>query len=130
MEGTKSLNSLFFVWWYTEVSGELSLFAKHFFVYLSDLFSVKICLRTLFAPWRRDSGGYEGLTIQQRFQVLILNLTSRLVGAIIKIFTVVTFLVVFIFCLALFFVIFIVWFMFPLILVGLTVWGIKTILLG
>ena len=130
MEGTKSLNSLFFVWWYTEVFGELSVFTKHFFAYLSDLFSVKISLRTLFSPWRRDAVSYEGLTIQDRFQVLILNITSRFVGAIVKIFTIATFVVVFIFCVVLFSVIYIVWFLFPLVLIGLAVWGIKIILLG
>lgn len=130
MEGTKNLNSLFFVWWYTEVFGELTLFSKHFFAYVADLFSVKICLKTLLAPWRRDSVSYEGLTIQDRFQVLILNITSRFVGAVVKIFTLATFVVVFFFCLALFLVVFIVWLFFPLILIGMAVWGIKIILLG
>ena len=130
MEGTKSLNSLFFVWWYTEVFGELFVFIKHFFAYLFDLFSIRICLRTLFAPWRRDTVSYEGLTIQDRFQVLILNVTSRFVGAIIKIFTIATCGVVFVFCLIMFFAVFITWFLFPLILIGLAVWGITIIILG
>jgi len=130
MEGTKNLNSLFFVWWYTEVFGELSSFVKHFFVYLTDLFSVKICLRTLFSPWRRDNISYEGLTIQEKLQVLILNITSRFVGLIIKIFTLATFAVVFIFCILLFIVVFLVWLLFPLILIGLAAWGIEIILLG
>lgn len=130
MEGTKNLNSLFFVWWYTEVFGELSRFVKHFFVYLADLFSVKICLKTLFSPWRRDNISYEGLTIQEKFQVLVLNITSRFVGLIIKIFTLATFVVVFIFCVGLFAAAFLVWFLFPVILIGLAVWGIEILLLG
>ena len=84
----------------------------------------------MFAPWRRDVISYEGLTIQDRFQVLVLNITSRFVGAIIKIFTIITFVIVFLFCLSLFFVAFLVWLLFPLILVGLAVYGIKIILLG
>lgn len=130
MEGTKSLNSLFFVWWYTEVFGEIFVFIKHFFAYITDLFSVKICLHTLFSPWRRDAISYEGLTIQDRFQVLILNITSRFVGAVIKIFTMATFVVVFIFCVVLFIFVFISYLLFPLILIGFAVWGIKIILLG
>lgn len=130
MEGTKNLNSLFFVWWYTEVFGELSSFVKHFFVYLADLFSVKICLKTLFSPWRRDNISYEGLTIQEKFQVMILNVTSRFVGLIIKIFTLATFVVVFLVCTIFFLVIVAGWFLFPFILIGLAVWGIKIFLLG
>lgn len=130
MEGTKNLNSLFFVWWYTEVFGELSLFVKHFFVYLADLFSVKICLKTMFSPWRRDAVSYEGLTIQEKFQVLILNITSRFVGLMVKIFTLITFLVVFVFSFFLFLGIILCWFLFPLILIFMAVWGIKVFLLG
>ena len=130
MEGTKTLNSLYFVWWYTEVFGGFYVFTKHFFAYIADLFSVKICLKTLLSPWRRDGIGYEGLTIQERFQVLILNITSRLVGAVIKIFTLATFVVVFIFCVGLFLVGFVIWFLFPIILIGFSVWGIKILLIG
>jgi len=130
MEGTKNLNSLFFVWWYTEVFGELTGFIRHFFAYLADLFSVKICLKTLFAPWRRDSISYEGLTIQEKFQVMVLNITSRFVGFVIKVFTLATFLVVYLFCTVLFAIIIVGWFLFPLILVGLAAWGIEILILG
>ena len=130
MEGTKNLNSLFFKWWYTEVFGELSIFAKHFFAYIADLFSVKISLRTLFAPWRRDNISYEGLTIQEKFQVLVLNITSRFVGFMVKVFTLTTFVIVFSFCLIFVFLVFMVWFLFPFLLIGLAVWGIKIMIIG
>ena len=130
MDGTKSLNSLFFVWWYTEVFRSFSDFTKHFFAYIADLFSVKICLTTLFAPWRRDRISYEGLSIQDRFQVWILNLTSRFIGAIVKLFTLATYLIVLAACFCFFIVTFIIWFLFPLILIGLAVFGIKIIFLG
>lgn len=130
MEGTKNLNSLLFVWWYTEVFRNFSDFTRHFFMYITDLFSVKACFKTLLSPWKRDAVSYEGLTIQERFQVLILNITSRFVGAIIKIFTLVTYLIVFVCCTLFFLCVFAVYLFFPLFLIGLAAWGIKTIFLG
>ncbi len=130
MEGTNNINSLFFIWWYTEVFHNLIKYTSHFFAYLADLFSVKICLKTLLAPWKRDAIGYDGLSVQEKLQVLALNLTSRIVGAIVKIFTVTTFLVVFGCCLIFFTTVFIIWFFYPLCLIGLFVWGIKVILIG
>ena len=130
VEGTKNLNSLFFVWWYTEVFRNFSDFTKHFFMYIIDLFSVKACFKTFLSPWKRDALSYEGLTIQERFQVLILNITSRLVGAVIKLFTLATYLIVFVCCTLFFLCVFAVYIFFPLFLIGLAVWGIKTIFLG
>lgn len=129
MEGKKNLNSLFFVWWYTEVFRNFSDFTKHFFIYITDLFSVRACFKTLLYPWKRDTISYEGLTIQERFSVLILNITSRFVGAVIKLFTLVTYLIVFLCCFFFFLSVFAIYLFFPLILIGLAVWGIKIILL-
>lgn len=58
------------------------------YVFSFDLFSVKICIKTLFAPWKRDAISYEGLSLQQKFQVWSLNLASRFIGLIIKSMTV------------------------------------------
>jgi len=130
VEGSKNLNSLFFIWWYTEVFRNLFAFSKHFFAYLADLFSAGRCIATFFSPWKRDAYGYEGLTIQQRFQVLVLNLTSRCVGAFIKLFTLITFCIVTVVCFLFFVGLFLCWALYPLILIGLAVWGIKILLIN
>lgn len=129
MEGTRNLNSLFFVWWYGEVFHNFLAFSKHFLIYITDLFSVRICILTIFSPWKRDSISYENLTIQERGQVLVLNLTSRFVGAIIKLFTLATFCVVALVCIAVLAAIFLLWLIFPLVLILLCVWGIKLLLI-
>lgn len=128
MEGKANLKAIFFVWWYGEAYASVFAFIKYFFIYLSDLFSVKICLKTLFYPWKRDLTSYAGLTIQQRVEVLIMNLVSRLVGAIIKIFTLVTFLITTIVWFVVSVLVLIVWFTYPLFLVALIAYGIRLIL--
>jgi hypothetical protein len=124
---TKKTTSIFFVWWYSEAYAGFFVFLEHFFAYITDLFSAKICLKTLFAPWKRDKISYEGLSLQQQFQVWILNLTSRFVGAIIKIFTLFTYLVVLAICTAIGAAIAIIWLLYPLIIVALIYFGIKLI---
>ena len=85
MEGSTSLTILYFNWWYAEGYGRLFKYIKSFYIYLTDLFSVRISIRTLFAPWKRDKISYEGLTLQQKFQVWSLNMASRFIGLIIKV---------------------------------------------
>lgn len=92
MEGN-SLILLYFKWWYTEGYGRLFRYLKAVYIYLTDLFSVKISLKTLFAPWKRDVISYEGLTLQQRFSVWTLNLASRFIGFLVKIFTLLTYII-------------------------------------
>lgn len=128
MEGsTKNSKSMLVVWWYSEAYAGFFAFLKHFFIYLTDLFSVIICLKTLFAPWKRDKINSEGLSLQQQFQVLILNLTSRMVGAIIKLFTLITYLVVLSISTAIGATIAIIWLLYPLVVIVLIFFGIKLI---
>lgn len=85
MEG--SLNLLFISWWYGEAITRFWLYLVRIFIYLHDLFSVDVCLRTLFSVWRRDFVYYDGLTLQEKIQAWSLNSASRLVGFIVKVFT-------------------------------------------
>jgi len=130
MEGKSNLSFTFVSWWYGEQLHRLLIFSKQFYIYLADLFSVKICLRTLFAPWKRDSAGYEGLSLQERFQVAIMNLSSRIVGALVKIFTLFTFLLIFCICFILSVISFLLWVLYPLILIAFVVYGIKLLMIG
>lgn len=125
MEGTETYNSMFLVWWYVEVRRRIFLFAKQFLYYLTDLFSVRICLATLFAPWKRDKVSYAGLSLQGKLQVSIWNLVSRLVGAVVKTFTLAAYLIVIAAYLVFGLVMFFVWLLFPLILIGVIVYGIS-----
>ena len=84
MEGGINLPFLFFHWWYSLAYRRILKYIRAFFIFVTDLFSVKISLKTLFAPWKRDIISYEGLTLQQKFQVWTLNLAARFVGFIIK----------------------------------------------
>ncbi len=128
MEGKVSSKTSFFGWWYGEALDHLLSFVGHFYVYLFDLFSVKICLQTLFAPWKRDEIGYQNMSLQQQFSVWALNMTSRFVGFWVKFFTIMTCLI-----LELIFSIFsmlllVFWLCYPAVLLVLLYVGFKLIL--
>ncbi len=84
--------SAFFTWYYLAIPGRILNYLKYWFLHLADLFSVRLCFRTFFAPWKRDVISTRGLPLKVRFQVWGMNLISRLVGAFIKLFTILTFL--------------------------------------
>lgn len=116
----------FLSWWYGEEFARLFAYFGKFFVYLYDLFSVEICLKTLFSVWRRDIIDYRNLGIREIFQAWTLNTASRLVGFVVKAFTILGYLIVttvFI-AAALFSTVF--WLAFPAVIVGLIFYGIKT----
>lgn len=91
MEGTTSLPVLYFSWWYRYAYSRLFKYLRALFVVDFDMFSVRTCLATLISPWKRDFISYEGLTLQQKFQVWTLNIASRFTGFIIKTFTLIAY---------------------------------------
>lgn len=125
MEGKNNLATMFFVWWYKDAFVHLFAWIKKVYLYLADLFSVKICFFTLFAPWKRDQISYEGLSLKQMFEVLTLNLSSRIIGAIIKLLTILTYLITTLLFIPVSFALVICWMLYPLIIIGLLVLGFR-----
>lgn len=124
MEGSNSLPILFLNWWYGFAYRRLFKYIRAVFIYIFDLFSVKLSLLTLFAPWKRDSISYEGLSLQQKFEVWTLNIASRFVGFFIKTINLIIYL--FMTCIAaissLIFVV--VWPLYPILIIYLIYIGI------
>jgi len=127
-EGTSNLILLFFSWWYGYLPHRLYLALKAAILTITDLFSVRLLFKTLFAPWKRDIISYEGLTLQQKFQVLMLNLSSRFIGFIVKIFVLAAFIIIFSLTTAIFIATFLLWLAFPIVVIGLLILGITNII--
>ena len=128
MEGTNIFERSVIAWWYGEAFKRMLVFWGRFLVYLTDLFSAKACLATFFYPWKRDLLSYQNLSIQQKFEVLVLNITSRFVGAMIKLFTLLTFCLVFLAGLILVVFFIVIWLFYPLFLAAIFYLGFKIIL--
>ena len=122
-EGTANLTLLFFSWWYKYLPYRLFSACKALLITLTDLFSVKMILPTLFAPWKRDILSYEGLTLQQKFQVMMLNLASRIIGFLVKVSVFCGYLLMISISLAVILITFALWLAFPLAIIGLIIFG-------
>jgi len=95
-----------------------------------DYFSIPILLKTLFAPWKRDILSTQNLSLNEKFRIWIFNLLSRLIGAVIRLFTIFfgLFLTLFLFIFG--FAVVIIWILLPfLILIGF-IYGIILIFQG
>lgn len=125
MEGAVSLPVLFFSWWYSIAYRRVFRYVRAIYIHTYDLFSVKIIFVTLFAPWKRDQISYEGLSLQQKFEVWTLNLASRFVGFAIKIITLSIFIGFVILETALSIVFIIAWPFYPLVLALLIYFGVR-----
>ena len=128
MEGNNNLLLLFFSWWYGEAYNRLFKYIRAVYVYLTDLFSVKICLKTLFSVWKRDFTSYDGLSLKERFQVWTMNLASRFIGLIIKSITLFSFLIAIIIATALSLLMIVLWPVYPAVIVYIIFLGIKAVL--
>lgn len=109
------------VWHFYDRPKSILLAARNFLVFNLKFFSIGLLFKTLFSHWRRYKESYgRGLDVKRYFSVLVGNLTSRILGAVVR--TAVIFIGLlaefFIFLVAIF--VFLVWLFLPiLLLVGL-----------
>jgi len=122
MSDTYERDSLFIAyvkWHYTQGLRELFGVAGNFLWFVSNFFSFKLLLRTLFAPWKRLSETYGGgLDLGAFASSLIINALMRAVGFCTKTVVILIGLVSYILVLVFSFFIFIIWILAPVILIG------------
>lgn len=128
MEGSINLGVIFINWYYGEAFRRVWKYILAFQTLNFDVFSVRVLLKTLFSPWKRDIISYEGLTIQQRFQVWTLNLSSRLIGFMVKSMVLLVYLFSELITLAVSAIALVVWPLLPILAIYSIFFGFKLIL--
>jgi hypothetical protein len=119
-----STPALFFVWWYIEAPPRNWQIVKAFILRCLDTFSVPILIKTIFAPWKRDVISTENLSLNEKFQVMLMNLVSRFIGAVIRSITILIGLISAALVAILGVTFWIIWFFMPLIIVLVGFYGI------
>jgi hypothetical protein len=114
---------VFLFWWYSDATVALWVYQKRFFLYLADLYSVRICFATLFDVWRRDGINTDNMSIQEKMNVAMLNFASRFVGFTIKTFCLLAYLSSLIFVFIATILVWLFWFSFPILAVISIVYG-------
>lgn len=101
---------LFLKWWYGAGWAWLFNEYKHKLISISRNFSIPILLKTLFSPWKQLT---TQATLRNFFQAIVDNTVSRLIGFIIRIFVLVTALLIIILISLAFALIMIAWAFIP-----------------
>lgn len=111
-----------FQWWYGAGWKGVLTSNRRRLAGLSDMFSTKILLRTLFSPWRRIMT-VPGASIDAHARAFVDNLVSRLIGFTIRSFVLFAGFLALLFLLLAAFVEAIIWPLIPIAGPVLIVWG-------
>ena len=105
----------FFSWWYgAGWAGQLADIASNI-SHLNDYFSIPNLLKTIFKPFRQISSNESGRSLQDKFEVFLDKLFSRLMGAFVRLLMIITGLVAIIISALFGLARLIIWPLFPLI---------------
>lgn len=117
---------LFLKWWYLEVPVKIFKLLKALANFILDFFSFSILLRTLWYPWKRIYFIKTG-TLQDRIRAFQLNLISRLVGAVVRVFFIFVALFNEILLILLVPVVYLLWLILPILPILSLIYGLKII---
>lgn len=119
-----SLPILYLSWHYTVGLGDLFRLWKNFVWFFVHYFSIFGLLRTLFSPWKRLREDYGNITdVENIAASLVTNVLMRIVGAVVRIVTILAGLVVILASVASGVLIFVFWFFAPFIAAVLVING-------
>ena len=74
----------FFLWWLKAIPQDIIYITKRTIQKIYIYFSMDLLARTIFLPWKRDEINTSNLSLDLKFRVWMMNLVSRLVGAVVR----------------------------------------------
>jgi hypothetical protein len=111
-----------FSWWYHAGWAGVLVANRRRLSGLSDMFSITILLRTLFAPWKRIIT-YPGAGLDARIKAFGDNLVSRMVGFTVRFFVLLAAGISFTIAIAAAGIEIICWPLLPIAGIGFIIWG-------
>ncbi|HDZ54678.1 MAG TPA: hypothetical protein ENI19_02590 [Candidatus Nealsonbacteria bacterium] len=115
---------LWFFWYFFEIPKEILKGWRNFLLFNLNYFSIPLLLKTLFSHWKRYYWiRGRGFTIGEYFNVLLSNLMSRFLGALIRIALIIVGLILELFIIIGGFIIFLGWILLPVLLISGLVLG-------
>ena len=112
---TRNIISLWFSWYLYEMPKEILQGWRNFLLFGLNFFSIPLLLKTLFSPWKRYSWKRQrGFDIGEYFSILVSNLMSRILGAIVRIVFIFLGLIFEVIIFSLGLIIFVGWFIMPI----------------
>jgi hypothetical protein len=79
----------FFIWWFDYAPSLIVYVGEKSVAKIFSFFSIDLLAKTLFLPWKRDEIDTSNMALDDKLRVMVMNLISRLVGAIIRFVTII-----------------------------------------
>ncbi len=117
-------------WWYAQEPIYLWRAVNVVSGKIIQAFSVPVLLRTLFDPWKRDIQRVENASLDVRYHIWVENMLSRLVGFVVRIFTILTGIMFSTFVFIFLTIVLLVWLLAPILILFLFLNGINVIING
>lgn len=109
----------YIVWQFLESPKNVLAGWKNFLKFGLNYFSLPLLFKTLFSPWRRYSWSYgRGFDIKRYLEVFFSNLISRILGAIVRIFLIISGILFEVFILFAGLIVFLAWLVLPFLLIS------------
>lgn len=102
------------VWYFKYIPGRMRQNWGKFYRNIGNFFSPVQLLASLFMPWKRDEGYLANPTLSERFNLLVFNLISRMVGFSIRSLALVTLVVLIIAVVLIAIIGYLFWFSLPI----------------
>jgi len=131
MEETETQNIFWqwLSWQFFDIPKDILKAEKNFLRFGFFYFSIPLLLKTLFSPWRRYIWFYpRGFDIGKYLEVWVSNLISRIIGAILRIFLIISGLIYEILILFVGAIVFFGWLILPALLIAGLIFGSKVII--
>ena len=87
-KNNESVITALFGWWFFDLPRKIIFITTSYITKLLRFFSMGLLFKTLFSPWRRDIVNIQGIPLQSKIQVWVMNIISRLIGLIIRLITI------------------------------------------
>jgi len=115
---TKNILLQWLTWHFLEVPRNILRIFKGFLLFNFNYFSVVFLLKTLLAPWRKYRESYgRGFDFKRYLETFIFNLTSRILGAIVRIVMILVGLIFEVFIFMVGVAAFLIWIFLPILLI-------------
>lgn len=120
--------TLFFLWWFKEEPALLMALFKLALNKTYHYFSISYLLKTLFLPWKRDIKHAVNPNLREILWNWVENLVSRVIGFIVRIFTIFSGLIILILVFLVGLILIFLWYILPFLALYLLFYGIYLIM--